>query len=220
MREVDHYVDCITLVCLAVNFRPKKVKLPMLNHIRLALAAVLLTSIIPLVKAAHAAELDGVSIPETMNAGGKLLYLNGYGVRTYSILGIHVYVAALYLQHPNRNPEDIIRSPEVKLLNIKFERNIDAEKAREAWRDGLAKNCQSPCRLEPEDVEHFLSGVPAMHAGQTWSLMFMTERAVVEVDGHELATIPKRQFAEAMLATFLGPNPGTAKLKKDLLGGS
>jgi hypothetical protein len=192
----------------------------MLNNIRFGLVATLLVFALPLMKSARAAQLDGISIPETMSADGKLLYLNGYGVRTYSVLGIHVYVAALYLQHPSRSPEDIISSPEVKVLVIRFERNIDAERARGAWRDGLARNCEFPCHLDPQDIEHFLAGVPAMHAGETYSLIFTTERAIVEVDGHELARIPKRQFAEAMLATFIGPNPGTPKLKMDLLHGS
>ena len=38
--------------------------------------------------------------------------------------------------------EEIIRSPETKLLIVKFERSVSAEDARKAWRDGLENNCQ------------------------------------------------------------------------------
>ena len=44
---------------------------------------------------AQAAELDGVQLPDTLQVDGKTLHLNGFGLRTYSILGIHIYVADL-----------------------------------------------------------------------------------------------------------------------------
>jgi Chalcone isomerase-like len=54
--------------------------------------------------AAHAAELDGVQFPDTQLVDGKTLHLNGYGLRTYSILGIHIYVAGLYVEHLSTDP--------------------------------------------------------------------------------------------------------------------
>ncbi len=44
------------------------------------------------------------------------MHLNGSGLRTYSILGIHIYAASLYLEHLSTDPEHIIHSPETKLL--------------------------------------------------------------------------------------------------------
>lgn len=72
--------------------------------------------------AARPAELDGVQLPDTLQVDGRTLHLNGYGLRTYSILGIHIYIASLYLEHLSTNPEEIIRSPETKLLLVRFER--------------------------------------------------------------------------------------------------
>jgi hypothetical protein len=46
--------------------------------------------IIPVWIAARPAELDGVQLPDTLQVDGKTLHLNGYGLRTYSILGIHI----------------------------------------------------------------------------------------------------------------------------------
>ena len=64
--------------------------------------------------AAQAVDLDGVQIPDRMQVQGKTLYLNGYGVRTYSILGIHIYAASLYLEQLSTDPNEIIQSPETK----------------------------------------------------------------------------------------------------------
>jgi hypothetical protein len=168
--------------------------------------------------AAQAAEFDGVQIPDTMQVGGKTLRLNGFGRRTYSILllNIHIYVASLYLEHPSSDPEQIMRSPETKLLIVRFEHNVGAEKARN---DGLQNNCVSPCHLDPADVQQFLAEVPAMQVGDVFTLLFTRQGATVALDGRQIGVIPKPQFADAMLATFLGPRPALPRLKQDLLRG-
>lgn len=178
-----------------------------------------LLGVLPICCVAQAAELDGVQLPQTVEADGTTLQLNGYGLRTYSLLGIHIYVAALYLQHVSTNAEQIIRSPETKLVIVRFERNISADDARKAWRDGLNNNCLAPCRLDPADVEQFLAEIPAMHTGDNYSLLFTPHGATVAVSGQQVGIISRREFAEAMLATFLGPRPASPTLKQELLSG-
>jgi len=168
---------------------------------------------------AHAAELDGVQLPDPVQVDGTSLHLNGFGLRTYSLLGIHIYVAGLYLEHLSSDPEEIIRSPDTKLLTVRFERGVSADAARKAWRDGLENNCKAPCRLDPQDVERFLAMVPAMHAGDSYTLLFRRHTAIVAVSGHQIGIISQSQFADAMLATFLGPDPASPKLKQELLQG-
>jgi hypothetical protein len=182
-------------------------------------ALLLVASVLFVWRVAQAAEFDGVQVPDTMQVSGKTLQLNGVGRRTYSFLNIHIYVVSLYLEHPNSDPERIMRSPETKLLVVRFERNISAEDARKSWVEGFQNNCVSPCHLDPADVEQFLAEVPAMQAGQVFTLLFTQQGATVGVDGRLLGVIPKPQFAAAMLATFLGPRPASPRLKQDLLKG-
>ncbi len=160
-----------------------------------------------------------MQLPEQVQVNGTTLELNGYGLRTYSLLGIHIYVAALYLQHVSTDAEQIIRSPETKLMIVRFERNISADDARKAWRDGLNNNCVAPCRLDPADVERFLAEIPAMHAGDNYSLLFTPHGASVAVSGHPIGDVPRLEFAAAMLATFIGPRPASPTLKQELLSG-
>lgn len=156
-------------------------------------------------------------LPETLQVDGRTLQLNGFGLRTYSLLRLHVYVAALYLRHPSSDPEQILESRETKLLTVRFVRSVSAGEARNAWRKGLRNNCQAPCQLDPGDVARFLAAVPAMHAGDDYSLLFTRRGATVRVNGHLMGIISQPQFAEAMLATFLGPRPGSETLKRGLL---
>ena len=95
-------------------------------------ALILLAMIIPGRFTAHPAELDGMQLPDALQVDGKTLHLNGYGLRTYSILGIHIYVASLYLEHLSTSAEEIIRSPETKLLLVRFERSLSVDQARKA----------------------------------------------------------------------------------------
>ena len=167
----------------------------------------------------RAAELDGVQVPSTLQANGKTLQLNGFGLRTYSIFGVHIYVAALYLEHLSTDADAILQSTETKLLTVRFVHNVTAEVARESWRKGLENNCQAPCHLDPEDIAHFLAEVPAMPEGANFAILFTAQGATVTVNGRQYGEIPKPVFARAVLATFLGPAPSSVPLKAALLQG-
>jgi hypothetical protein len=169
--------------------------------------------------AIRAAELGGVTMPDTRTVDGTQMLLNGIGLRTYSILHIHIYVAGLYLENRSDNADSILHSPERKLLDIRFLRNVDVEEARKAWREGFEHNCRPPaCSLDPQDVQRFLAAVPAIHRGDETLLSFTSKGVDVTFAGQPLGDITDPHFAETILATFLGPVPPTARLKRELLG--
>jgi hypothetical protein len=180
----------------------------------LSLATVALASL----SIAHAADLDGVSMADTRVVDGTQMRLNGIGLRTFPVLGIRIYVAGLYLERPNGNADTILHSSERKLLDIRFLRDVDADDAREAWRDGFAQNCKAPCYLDPRDVQRFLAAVPAMRKGDQSTLLFTSKGVHVTFNGRPMGDIADPHFAEMMLATFIGPEPPTPRLKRELLG--
>ncbi len=96
---------------------------------------------------------------------------------------------------------------------------MSAEEAQKPGARGLDNNCIAPCHLDPEDVAKFISQVPAMHTGDNFNLVFTPNGGTVSVNGHEIGTISRRQFADAVLATFLGLNPASPTLKQELLKG-
>jgi hypothetical protein len=169
--------------------------------------------------AANAAELNGVTMPDLRVMDGTRMNLNGLGLRTYSVLGIHIYVAGLYLERRSDNPDNILRSSERKLLDIRFLRDVDAADARKAWQDGFENNCRPPaCYLNPSDVQRFLVAVPPIHSGDETVLFFTSKGVEVTFNGRPMGNITDRNFAETMLATFIGPAPPTQHLKRALLG--
>ncbi|MEI7711457.1 MAG: chalcone isomerase family protein [Rhodospirillales bacterium] len=167
--------------------------------------------------AASAAEVDGVVFPDTRQVDGKTLVLNGLGLRTWSFMNIHIYIAGLYLERTTRDPNAIIQSAETKVLTFHFQHDVAADRAREAWRTALTNNCPTPCRLDPEDVERFIAGVPAMRAGDRFELRFADHHADIAANGKSIGRIDGAPLADAMLAAFLGPKPGSPALKQALL---
>jgi hypothetical protein len=167
----------------------------------------------------RAAELDGVVMPDTRVIDGTQLRLNGIGLRNYSIFGIHIYVAGLYLERLSDNPDSILRSSELKLLQVQFLRDVGVEDARKAWQEGFASNCRAPaCYLDPQDVQRFLAKLPPVHKGDESMLLFSAKGVDITYNGKPMGSINDPHFAETMLATFIGPVPVTPRLKRELLG--
>jgi len=171
------------------------------------------------VVAGYAAELHGVSLPDSRVIDGIQLQLSGIGLRTFSIFEVTIYVAGLYLERRNNNPDAILHSPEKKLLDIRFLHDVTAEDARHAWLDGFQKNCKAPCHLDPGDVQRFLVAVPRIQQGDQSTLLFLPTGVKVTINGQLTGSITDPIFAQVILATFIGSEPPTPRLKRELLGG-
>lgn len=179
---------------------------------------ILAAAVLAPLSVAAAANLDGVSLPDTRVVDGAQMRLNGIGLRTYSVFGIPIYVAGLYLERPSANPDTILHSSERKLLDIRFLRDVTAADARQAWRDGFEQNCGSPCYLDPRDVQRFLDAVPSMHKGDESTLLFTSKGVTITLNAQPMGEIADPLFATTMLATFIGAVPPTPRLKRELLG--
>jgi hypothetical protein len=167
---------------------------------------------------AAGAELDGVSMPDLLQAAGTPLRLNGMGVRTYSMFLIHIYVAGLYLERPTSDAEAILGAKFTKLLMVHFVHDVSAERARDAWASGFLDNCRSPCHLRGADVERFLAAVPEFHRGDESSLLFHGQSVTIAVNGRVLGDVADPDFARTILATFIGGYPPSEQFKHGLLG--
>jgi hypothetical protein len=68
-------------------------------------------------------------------------------------------------------------------------------------------------------MDEFMAAIPAMHTGDSYSLLFTQRGATVAVNGRQIGIIPRTNFSQAILATFLGPAPASLRLKQELLRG-
>jgi hypothetical protein len=183
----------------------------------LALLLTVLLGAVPL--SVNAAQLDGVYLSDVRKVAGANLVLNGIALRTYSLLRIHLYVAGLYLERRNNSAEAVLRSPEVKLLEVHFLHNVSQEDVRNEWRRGFAANCQNPCRLNPRDIERFIARVPGVRDGDVGMFLFTRNGLSATFNGRLLGTTSNPYFAQQVLGTFLGPAPAAPEVKQGLMGG-
>ena len=167
---------------------------------------------------AAAAELGGVAMPDTQAVAGYHLVLNGVGLRTYSILRVHIYVAGLYLDHRSSDADAILNSSRPKLLRFVFVRDVDAGDARKSWREALDRNCPAPCRLPADSVARFLAAIPSVHNGDTNTLLFTDRGLEFFINGRSAGRVADPDFVRVILATFIGPNPTSEEVKAGLLG--
>ncbi|HTQ72143.1 MAG TPA: chalcone isomerase family protein [Acidocella sp.] len=167
---------------------------------------------------AHAAQLAGVTLPNTAVVGSQVLLLNGIGLRTYSILHVHVYVAGLYLTHPMDNADAILQSPAPKILRLHFVHDVNASSVRQAWKMGLTDNCVDPCRLNNAELNQFLNSLQPISAGEDIMFVFKDYGLDAYENGQHIGHITDPEFARLILAVFIGPHVRTPALKSELLG--
>jgi hypothetical protein len=167
---------------------------------------------------ARAAELAGVTLPDSVEVGAQKLVLNGIALREKFI--IDVYVAGLYLTEKSSDPEAILRKETPRMMVMRFVRDVDAKAIREAWIDGLEANVEN---ITPELRDKFdqLNDMMAdIKDGQEMGFTYDPATGTdVMVAGQPKGGIPGKDFADAILATWIGPKPGPGKtFKKQILG--
>jgi Chalcone isomerase-like len=167
---------------------------------------------------AHAARVAGHDLPDTWKLGEQTLVLNGAGVREYSFLKIHVYVAALYLAEREANQDAILQSIKPRVLHMKMLRDVSREDSGKAWRHYLNENCKAPCVLDPSALKTFEALVPETKTNDTQTYVFANTKLEIFRNGMKLGEVPNASFANTVLSTWIGAVPTTESLKRALLG--
>src|SRR5438128_7294625 len=165
-----------------------------------------------------AGEVAGVSLPDTTTVEGKTLKLNGMGLRTKVVF--KVYVAGLYLETPSKDAAAVISSDQVKQMELSLLRSLDHSKITEAITEGFEKNSKSQLAGVKARLNRLNSMIPNVEKGDRITLTYVPGKGtIVSAKNVEKGVIEGKDFADALFAVWLGPNPVQADLKKGLLGG-
>src|SRR5256885_10815848 len=101
---------------------------------------------------AVAGERGGVTMPDTVTVEGKNLVLNGMGIREATVFNVKVYVAGLYVEKKSQAADELIRSEQVKRLDLVFVRDVDHDDVVEAWHKGFKNNGPDMAKLKSRIV--------------------------------------------------------------------
>ena len=181
---------------------------------KLILAALMLS----LCTLASAAEVAGVNVPDTATVDGKALKLNGAGLRKKAIF--KVYVAGLYVENPMHDAAALLSSNQVKSMRLHMMRDLTGKKISDAIVEGFQRNSaaqQDKLRARLDQLTGMFSDVSE---GEEIVLTWLPDKGTkVTVRGTDRGTIEGRDFADALFAVWIGPNPVQDDLKKALVGG-
>lgn len=161
-----------------------------------------------------------VTFPEHIRMDGTDLTLNGLGVRKATFLKINVYVAALYVTKPQRDPTPLIQSDGPQELVVHFVRNVDVEDLHKAFGEAFERSPAGQSPSMKERIAKLNGWMRDMKTGQRLTFVRLPHSGLqVSVDGAHQGTIEGDDFARAFLSIWLGESPPNPELKSGLLGG-
>jgi hypothetical protein len=185
------------------------------------LRIVLLALFISFTGSAHARDLGGVKLDDTVRmANGAALVLNGAGIRQKYFLDI--YVAGLYLEQRAATLAAIQAADKPRRIAMHFVyKEVARDKLVEAWNEGFEANLEraTHAALKPR-IDRFNAMFETAHAGDRVVLDYLPGTGTtVSVNGRNKGTIEGKDFNDALLTIWLGEKPVTRSLKAGLLGG-
>ncbi len=177
-----------------------------------ALAGLLLASL-----PTTARELAGVTMPDTLTVGARMLALNGVGLRKKALF--KVYVGALYLETPSKDATAILGSDQAKAVRMHFLRDLSRDQLTGAFTEGFEANAREKAAGQKDGITTFLAMIPAVKEGEELTLAYAPGVGTTVLRGAQASgVIAGREFGEMLFAVWLGPVPPTEDLKKGMLG--
>jgi hypothetical protein len=168
---------------------------------------------------AGAGTLAGVTLPDTADVKGQSLVLNGMGLR--SKLFIKVYVGGLYLPQKEKAAAKILGADTPRRMVMHFLYSVNKEQMCEAWNEGLEQNTPKAAADVKKNFMTLCSWMEPIPKGNKIVLTYVPgEGTHVEVNGKPKGTLEGKATADAILNTWIGPDPGPGEdFKKAVLGG-
>lgn len=189
---------------------------PAIRHVAVALA--LLTAALP--TRATARTLAGVTMPDTMTVDGTTLHLNGMGLRSYTFLKVHGYVAGLYVPTPTHSAQEILDTPGPKLLRIQYVHSGGVGRVQDEFRDGRKLNCAEGCpKANDAAFDQLFGTARAVTPGDTSTYIYGPASVEILFNGKSLATIQNADFSRRLLDAMVGAHPTSTVVRDGLLGG-
>jgi hypothetical protein len=168
---------------------------------------------------AGAGTLAGVTLPDTAEVKGQSLALNGMGLRS-KFSFIKVYVGGLYLAQKEKAAAKVLAADTPRRMVMHFLYSVNKEQMCEAWNEGLTQTPNASADIKKAFMT-LCAWMEPIKKGNKIVLTYVPgEGTHVEVNGKAKGTLEGKATADAILNTWIGPDPAPgADFKKAVLGG-
>jgi hypothetical protein len=165
---------------------------------------------------------SGVKFEEQIDLRGTKLVLNGAGVRYKG--PFKVYAAGLYLTKKAGTPDEVLAAPGPKRMSITMLREIDSGELGKLFSRGMEDNMEKAAfsKLIPGVIRmsQLFTDCKKLMPGDTFTIDWVPGTGtIVNVKcAANNEPFKEKEFNDALLRIWLGPNPADWKLKDVLLG--
>ncbi|HZQ94959.1 MAG TPA: chalcone isomerase family protein [Candidatus Sulfotelmatobacter sp.] len=165
----------------------------------------------------YAATLDGVTLPDTVQAANTTLSLNGMGLRTKFM--VKVYVAGLYLSQKSSDPGAILKGDVPKRIVMHFVRDVSKNQLTDGFAESFHNNSPDAEKNLKPDIDRLFAALEAVKDGEDITFTYLPDKGTsLTAREQEKLTVTGPAFAEMLFSVWLGPKPPNPGLKKGLLG--
>ncbi|WP_372988008.1 chalcone isomerase family protein [Marinobacter sp.] len=168
---------------------------------------------------ASALTVEGVDVPETYQAMGTELKLNGAGTRSKWFMDL--YVGGLYVPESISDGEAVINADEPQAITLHIISGmITSERMTEATLEGFEASTDGNMAAVQDDIDQFM-GVfqEEIKEGDVFDLVYLPGEGVrVLKNGEVRDTVGDLAFKKALFGIWLSDKPAQENLKERMLG--
>ncbi|MGC2321948.1 MAG: chalcone isomerase family protein [Terriglobales bacterium] len=165
----------------------------------------------------HAASLAGVTLPDTVQAGGTTLALNGLGLRKKFV--VKVYVVGLYLEQKSSDAGAILKADAPKRIVMHFVHDASKNQMADAFDESFNNNAPDAKKTMKAEIDRFLAALEPVKEGDQLVFTYLPGTGTtLAINGKDKLTIAAPAFGPVLFSVWLGPKPPNADLKKGILG--
>jgi hypothetical protein len=177
-----------------------------------------LTIVLLVSSSIFAAELNGVTHPDSIELAGKKLVLNGIATRKATWIKVKVYVGGFYMEKKSSDYSTFLKDKSPKKIVMTFVRNVDAEDMIDGWKEafGNAVTKDKHPALQ-ERMNKFYSFFGDVKKKQTMEFNFLADGVESTINGVKKEKIKGFDFTTALLSVWF-INAKDEGLKEGLLG--
>ena len=164
-------------------------------------------------------EVGDVTLPNTMQAGGETLMLNGAGIREK--LWFDLYSGGLYLTEKSKDAEAIMTADKAMAMKLHItSKLITSEKMIDAVNEGFEKATGGNTAAISKEIETFKGFfADEIVKDNIFDIIYVPGTGVVvSKNGTKQGTVKGMAFKKALFGIWLGNDPADKNLKTKMLG--